>query len=396
MKEAQSKQHLLYLDGLRALAALFVVIHHTVLQFFDFDMHGLKGPARAFVKFFWEGHLAVDLFIVLSGFCLMMPVVLSQYTLKGGALKFYKKRAYRILPPYYIATLVSLLLIAFFIGNKTHTHWDASIPVTYKDVILHLLLIHDLFFNHAFTINHSFWSVSVESRIYIFFPLLVWLWSKYGSKTAVVVSVIISALLFLIGYYIHLYKPNYSINLSGVNPYIILFSLGMLAADLSFSDKKFFVEKFKVVFSILFILSVLVFLVVRKPPEALTKPNGDIGLLISDIAFGLSCALLLVNLNSVNNKTWVFKGIYFFLQTRLMAFLGTFAYSIYLIHAPLVQLLTLVIFKLNIHNRVIATIILSTAGPVVIVAISYLFFLLFERPFIKSKRALKDQPLLLQ
>jgi len=41
------------------------------------------------------GHFSVDFFIVLSGFCLMLPVVRS-HQLNGGAWKFYKKRLRRI------------------------------------------------------------------------------------------------------------------------------------------------------------------------------------------------------------------------------------------------------------------------------------------------------------
>ncbi|MBD0258097.1 MAG: acyltransferase family protein [Cytophagales bacterium] len=78
--------HLRYLDGLRAAAALFVVLHHAWLE---------AGQAYQVL-----GHYAVGLFIVLSGFCLMLPVVRGDGTLPGGPIHFMRKPARPKQPPY--------------------------------------------------------------------------------------------------------------------------------------------------------------------------------------------------------------------------------------------------------------------------------------------------------
>ena len=72
---AAPKVHLGYLDSLRALAAIYVVMYHAIYQI---DPHHpvRTGAAGAFRSLF-VGHYAVDLFIVLSGFCLMLPVARS-------------------------------------------------------------------------------------------------------------------------------------------------------------------------------------------------------------------------------------------------------------------------------------------------------------------------------
>ena len=58
-----SRSHIAYLDGLRALAAIFVVIHHCVLQYFnDWDIGSLPHYQRLFILFFMEGHYAVSFF----------------------------------------------------------------------------------------------------------------------------------------------------------------------------------------------------------------------------------------------------------------------------------------------------------------------------------------------
>ena len=79
------KVHLRYLDSLRGLAALTVVVHHALLQF-DFSGAQLGAPQKWLLFAFQNGHYPVNFFIVLSGYCLMLPVLKSNYTLPGGAL----------------------------------------------------------------------------------------------------------------------------------------------------------------------------------------------------------------------------------------------------------------------------------------------------------------------
>lgn len=168
----------------------------------------------------------------------MIPIVKADYLLKGGAILFFKKRIIRILPPYYLAMLFSMILIWLFIGDKTGTHWDISIPVTYTNIVTHLFLIQDLFSSQLPKINHVFWSISVECRIYLFFPLLVFLRRKKGVISIFLFSIFLSYVLYLILSKYQLINPDINLFVPGVNPYIILFVFGMLAADYSLSSRK--------------------------------------------------------------------------------------------------------------------------------------------------------------
>jgi peptidoglycan/LPS O-acetylase OafA/YrhL len=84
---APAVPHLQFLDGLRGLAALYVVIHHSSQASYV----GLVFPKQLF--FLGWGRAAVTTFIAISGYCLALPVVRAGITLKGGALHFYGKRA---------------------------------------------------------------------------------------------------------------------------------------------------------------------------------------------------------------------------------------------------------------------------------------------------------------
>lgn len=138
------------------------------------------------------GHYAVDIFIVLSGFCLALPAVLSSGHLRGGAIKFYQRRARRIIPPYYISMVftVGVTWIIVQIGG------EPGPAITYLGVITHLLLIHDLFHQTALQINGVLWTISVEWRIYFLLPLVVYLWRKIGPAATTITAVLLSYLLF--------------------------------------------------------------------------------------------------------------------------------------------------------------------------------------------------------
>src|ERR1700689_2493356 len=106
---ASRPSHLNFLDGIRGATALYVVGHH-ILQwsFINYKNERLPGWFRV-VQVFKFGHLAVGIFIVLSGFCLMLPVARSgNDRLTRGLTEFIKRRARRILPPYYAAFVLSL------------------------------------------------------------------------------------------------------------------------------------------------------------------------------------------------------------------------------------------------------------------------------------------------
>jgi len=281
--------------------------------------------------------------------------------------------------------LVSLILIWLFVGQKTGTHWDISIPVNFKSVVLHTFLIHDIFSADAFTINHSFWSISVESRIYVLFPFMIYLWRRKGPWYTLSVFTIVSILIYQVLYIIQ-HKTN-AINLytPGFSPYIILFILGMLAADFSVPGSKLAVISSKVNWSFAFVLAVAIFVVTRIVINQRNIDAQTFTYQLINIAFGLICfVLLIICANPGTNKIFLFlRNI---LSWQPLVFIGTFAYSIYLIHAPLIQLLTqymVVPLRLSPFNSCMMLLALCV---VFIIPIAYLFFVLCERPFIKLGR----------
>ncbi|RYE36332.1 MAG: acyltransferase [Sphingobacteriaceae bacterium] len=383
-KTLPSSNHLLYLDGLRSLAAIFVVAHHAVIQFYFFDVKNLTGLKKILISRFFQGHFAVDLFIVLSGFCLMMPVVKSNYKLKGGAYFFYKKRAIRIIPTYYIAIIFSLFLITFFIGNKTGTHWDASIPVTTTAFLADLFFIQDFFYSTVSKINHVFWSIAVESRIYILFPLLIFIYKKMNAIWSVGLSIIISVLFYYTLKYINSINNFIPIEIAGLSPYLILFTLGMVSADICFANELKY--KFLIKFpwnKSLFVLSILIVILPALIHHNIIIWQGG------DVIVGLWSMNLLIVCYKETIKPTKAVWIKNFLSWQPLVFVGTFAYSLYLTHAPLLQIITqylILPMQLSLFN---STILILVIGIPVCIGFGYIFFLLFEKPFLTLGKKVK-------
>jgi len=92
-----------FLDGIRGLAAFYVVFHH-VSQIYMGERVLPAAGYYWFTPWMQLGHYAVAIFIVLSGFCLMLPVANSaDGTLRGGFLGYVWRRVRRIVPAYYAA-----------------------------------------------------------------------------------------------------------------------------------------------------------------------------------------------------------------------------------------------------------------------------------------------------
>jgi peptidoglycan/LPS O-acetylase OafA/YrhL len=362
------RPHLRHLDGLRALAALYVVLHHVWLTIWPAPAgHALPTETAALAGVLAFGHLAVAVFIVLSGFCLTLPVV-RDGGLAGGARRFFARRARRILPPFYAALALSLVLIWTVLGEPSGTHWDIAIPVDAAGYVGNALLLQDMVGQSQ--ANHVFWSIAVEWQIYLAFPLLVLLWSRLGPLRAAVAGIGVALVLALAVGTVREVGPFV---LAGLTPqFLALFVLGMLAATIAASPARRW----------------------RVARDAL--PWAPVSLALA-IGVAATCVLLgrehvLEHLVGVDLLVGLAVGSSLVAASRpgagrlraalgspLPYFLGSFAYSTYLVHAPLLELWwRSAIQPLGLSSGTSFAALALTGVPFVL-ALSYGFFLLVER-----------------
>lgn len=158
------------LDGLRALAITMVFARH-----YGGGAHGGL-LLRLFNDVRTYGWTGVDLFFVLSGF-LITGILYDTQADSKYFKRFFARRAFRILPVFYIVFLVLLLLTPIFQYEWRWGHLSFA------------LYLGNMFGNFNFTLygivsaNHPaasvsfahFWSLCVEEQFYLLWPLGVWL-----------------------------------------------------------------------------------------------------------------------------------------------------------------------------------------------------------------------------
>jgi peptidoglycan/LPS O-acetylase OafA/YrhL len=260
-----------------------------------------------------------------------------------------------------------LALNGTVMGKPTGTLWDVPIGVNTVAVISHLALVQDLFGTSK--INYVFWSIAVEWQIYFLFPLLVWSWRRYGWAVTVA-----SAL--LVGYALRFGLADTRVSRAAPQ-YLGLFAMGMLAAHVVQSGDAA-VRRARDHYP---------WLTVSAASLALTCAlcaiwGLDLGverfhILDFPVAVATMAALVAT---SRPGDGWVRR----FFAWRPLVFIGTFSYSVYLMHAPLIQILWQ--FVLNpLHVAPVSMFLFYLVpGAVAVLAGSYAFFRAFEFPFLRA------------
>ncbi len=165
------------LDGLRGFAAVYVLLGHCwLLSYPGFPAN--HGPYWSGSLMF--GHLAVVFFLVVSGFSLAVGPARAGWRLPGGVGLFARRRAWRILPPYWAALAFSLI-VAWTIVPQPH-----SVSPPASTVAVYGLMLQDVAV--APTPNGAFWSIAVEAELYVVFPLLLLLRRRLGGLAMVALA----------------------------------------------------------------------------------------------------------------------------------------------------------------------------------------------------------------
>jgi peptidoglycan/LPS O-acetylase OafA/YrhL len=359
--QINKRVHLAFLDGIRALAALWVVFAHT----YEFRRGGNFGDGLSSIpaRFLLSAHFAVDVFIVLSGFCLTLPFAKKGIS-SAGAMPFFRRRARRILPPYYAAIIASILILAAT-GAPLH-----SLLHPYRTLAANLLLLQDVFWRKD-TIDAPLWSVATEWKIYFLFPFLLGLVKRNGLPTMLLAAGLIAYSIVLTTYF---FAPD--VYRGFCSWYLLLFAIGVYASFQAFGAT-------------------------AKPSSFHTVAGGASVALalwclgwhfrdtlyypILDPAAGVLAAMGLVALARVKNphSRLPIPMTMSILSCRPLVWIGSFSYSLYLTHYTVLEALNS--FFLRIHGGIppprTSEIIANCVEIPLTVAFAYIFHLIFERPF---------------
>lgn len=177
LQNLPAKGRLQSIDALRGVAALGVVLYHAVSQTQKAVPHNfLQWPVKLIQFLSSFGYIGVFLFFVISGFCIHLQWAKSKASGQERPIQFgsfWRRRIRRLYPPYLIAFALFMLMAALTTGiNVTHFF--------VYDVVMHLLMLHNLDPHTCYTINGVFWTLAIEEQLYLAYFLLLFLRKRWG------------------------------------------------------------------------------------------------------------------------------------------------------------------------------------------------------------------------
>jgi peptidoglycan/LPS O-acetylase OafA/YrhL len=166
----QARRHILALDGLRALAILGVLLHHTRDRPFYF-VHGYRG---------------VWLFFVISGY--LITTLALREEARTGALDlkaFALRRAFRILPLYYLTLLVYCLWV--FVWQMEPALLTDRFGAHLWNFFFYTPEFPIFAYDFAVPFGQT-WSLGIEEKFYLVWPFLAfWLLARSRYRFSVTV-----------------------------------------------------------------------------------------------------------------------------------------------------------------------------------------------------------------
>jgi peptidoglycan/LPS O-acetylase OafA/YrhL len=179
------------LDGLRAVACLVVVFHHS----FGAISTAMKASGDPFVEYLGELLVAttgsgVELFFVLSGVVLLRPYVRGLRPFRPG--RYFLRRIERLWPPYLAVLALEAGIRWFAMLHPTWFSAGSEIQFNLPDLAKLLPIVN---FGSPFW-NMAWWSLSVEVLFYLTVPLALplFIWKRMNRVMMAILAVILWAL----------------------------------------------------------------------------------------------------------------------------------------------------------------------------------------------------------
>lgn len=365
---------LLSIDALRGLAALGVVLYHAVHQTSGAVPDNLfKYPVKLIQFLSSFGYIGVFLFFVISGFCIHLQWARARaagqkHQVNFGA--FWKRRIRRLYPPYLIALAVFLVMTALTAGIDV-THFF------FYDVVMHLLMLHNLDPLTCYSINGVFWTLAIEEQLYLAYFLLLFLRTRWGWGPTLLICALARVGWFFFSHLIWL-KTGIGIPVpEAAASHWFTWALGAIAVEAAFG------------------LVVIpkwcrnIWLggaaVVLASAISIALPNMQKDTLVHDAAWLLMHPawgfgfFIVVNRFVHAEKLWLVERV----KPRLIAgfaAIGVFSYSLYLTHELVIMQSWWFVFK-GLPPMLNTFLIVTPAT----IAFAWLFFLFCEKPYLKKK-----------
>lgn len=155
------------LDGLRAVACLFVIFHHVAQRIDIFAQHYVFQHIQLF---FLMGNTGVSFFFVLSGFLLSYPFWKNYLTDSPfpNLKRYAYRRTARIVPGYYASLFAGTLMAFLFVPDMPHFGKRIVAGLTFTSGFHYVTLFPSV-------LNSPLWSISFEVFCYLLMPVFMFI-----------------------------------------------------------------------------------------------------------------------------------------------------------------------------------------------------------------------------
>lgn len=287
MLENRKVERITELDSLRGIAALCVVLFHYTHKYFVF----FRSKSTDLIDFKY-GHFGVPLFFIISGFVIFMTI----NKVKTPA-EFVYKRFIRLYPTFWICLIITFLGVRF-LGTLP------SLIVSWRDATLNLTMFYRVFrvFTDIKDVDGAYWSLLPELQFY-FLIFIVFLFKQIDKIKVIclvwLLGVIVDTFFFQIKYLGLLVDFTFG----------GFFIAGILFYKIKINKEENILNHLFIFFTM--IVNVMVY--------------NKIGHEGSTVAIVLVYALFYLFVYNMLN----------FLNNKILFFLGTISYPLYLIHQNL-------------------------------------------------------------
>lgn len=337
------------IDGLRAIAILFVLFFHGGLTLFP------------------SGFIGVDVFFVISGFLITSIIEKSLQNNRFSFMDFYSRRLWRLQPVFICLIVVTTLVTLFYYLPDDLMLFSKSARKTsiFTSNVFFKNVTSDYFSpdSNQLPLLHM-WSLSVEWQCYFILPVGIYLlYRLVGPQHRIKITYLLTITFFALSMYYSWSNPAKTYY--QFSSRIFEFLIGSCVASAS-GSKRFLANKY--VLNFITVLAVLtLFYIAMHHDINIGFPNWYTLILC------LATAILIAAGQQEPQPIVTYA-----LSLRPLVFIGLISYSLYIWHWPVLALIR----YLNIEESNL--VLLVTFGLISIIA--YLSWRFIEKPARKLHR----------
>jgi peptidoglycan/LPS O-acetylase OafA/YrhL len=291
-------------DGLRALAVVAVILHHT--------------------SFLPGGYLGVDVFFVVSGYLITSIILTELHRGTFSLVHFYERRIRRIMPAMLLVIVVTSLFAWLWMAPALMSSYAKSVVASVTSLSNFWFFWSTSYFGVSvdYTPLLHTWSLAIEEQFYLFFPALLLWWQRARGSNPSRMLVVVTIISFLLAVVTNIYSPRGMFYMMPMRLWELM--VGSIIASMGLAVRARTLDKR--LREICGWGGIVVIFVVIALPTVFVMPQIP-SMLVSTL--GTACVIVFSD-----SETHVGR----LLGTRPFTFIGAISYSAYLWHQPVLVL----------------------------------------------------------